>query len=102
MVKKITHHNRQNEQILTEDINFRGHLSTFRADNAPKGRPFMAISNAKIFPEKLVKNFEKVKKTYFSTPKMTKTLVSTRQKVSTFKTTFALRALRWRGSEVKF
>ena len=33
-------------QILTENFDFRGHLSTFWAENTPKSRPYKGGNNA--------------------------------------------------------
>ena len=59
-------------QILNENLNFQGHLSTFRAENTPKSGPFKVENNALTLPNQLQNNFEKVEKTTFSTPKMVK------------------------------
>ena len=80
-------------QILTENFDFRGHLSTFRAENTPKSRPFKVENNAQTLPKQLQNNFEKVQKTTFSTPKMAKSRMSTWPKVSIFGSIFGLRAL---------
>ena len=59
-------------KILTENFDFRGHLSTFQAENTPKSRPFKAEKNARTLPKQLQNNFEKVQNTTFSTPKIVK------------------------------
>ena len=48
-------------KILTEIFDFRGHLSTFQAENTPKSRPFKAKNNAQTLPTQLENNFEKVR-----------------------------------------
>ena len=85
-------------QILTENFDFRGHLSTFRAENTPKSRPFKVENNAQTLPKQLQNNFEKVQKMTFLTPKMVISRMSTWSKVSIFESIFGLRALflgRW-------
>ena len=52
-------------KFLTEIFKFRGHLSTFRAENTPKSRPFKVENNAQTLPKQIQNNFEKVKKTTF-------------------------------------
>ena len=42
-------------QILTKNFDFRGHLSTFRAENTPKNWPFKAKNNAYTTSEHLQK-----------------------------------------------
>ena len=59
-------------KFLTQNLNFRGHLSTFRAENTPKSGPFKVKNNALTLPKQLQNNFEKVQKMTFSTPKMVK------------------------------
>ena len=56
--------------ILTKNFNFRGHLSTFQAENTPKSGPFKSKNNAQILLKLHQNNFEKVKKSTFLTPKM--------------------------------
>ena len=62
----------QNEQIFDQNFDFRGHLSTFRAENTPKSRPLMAENNVQTNPKQVQNNFEKVQKTNFEPPKLTK------------------------------
>ena len=57
-------------KLLTENFDFRGHLSTFQAENTPKSRHFKAKNNALTLPEQLQSNFEKVQNTTFSTSKI--------------------------------
>ena len=57
-------------KFLTENLNFRGYLSTFGAENTPKSRPFKVENNAQILPKQLQNNFEKLQKTTFSTLKI--------------------------------
>ena len=59
-------------KFLIENFDFRGHLSTFGAQNTPKSRPFEAENNAQTLPKRLQNNFEKVKKSTFLTPKIVK------------------------------
>ena len=62
-------------KILTENFDFRGHISTFRAENTPKKEPFKAKNNAQTTSEQLQTNFQKVQKTTFLAPKMVKSRV---------------------------
>ena len=71
-------------KILTQNVSFQGHLSTFEAQNTPKTRPFKVKKNAQTLPKQLQNNFEKVQKSTFLTPKMAKTRVSIWPKVSIF------------------
>ena len=66
--------------FLTENLHFRGHLSTFRAGNTHKSKPLKAENNARTLPKQLQNNFEKVQNTTFSTPKMAKNDPSERPK----------------------
>ena len=59
-------------KILIENLDYRGHLSTSRAENIPKSGPFKVENNAQTHPKQLQSNFEKVQKMTFSTPKMVK------------------------------
>ena len=70
-----------------------GYLSTFRGINAPKSGPFNYENNAQTHPKQLQKNFEKVQKSTFLTPKMAKTRVSIWPKVSIFGSIFTLQIL---------
>ena len=79
-------------KFLTENFDFRGHLSTFEAENTQKSRPFKAKNNAQTLPKQLQNNFEKVQKSTFLTPKMAKTRVSIWQKVSIFWSIFVVHA----------
>ena len=63
-------------QNLTLNLDFRGHISTFRAKNTHKSEPFEAKNNAQTTPEQLQTKFKKVKKTIFLAPKMTKIWMS--------------------------
>ena len=59
---------------------FLGHLSTFGSDNKPKSRPLKVENNPvennpQLLPKQLIKNFEKVQKMTFLTPKCHKTSV---------------------------
>ena len=55
---------------------FRGHLSTFRAENTPESWSFKAKNNAQTTPEQLQTNFQNVQKTTFFGPKMVKMTLS--------------------------
>ena len=59
-------------QILTQNLDFRGHISTFRAENTAKSGHFKAENNAQTTSEHLQNNFQKVQKTTFLAPKMVK------------------------------
>ena len=80
-------------KILSENLDFRGHLSTLGAVNTLKSGPFKAENNALTPPKQLQNNFKKVQNTIFWTPKMAKTRMSTWPKVSIFGSIFGLRAL---------
>ena len=55
-------------KMLNKNFDFRGHLSTFLAENKPKSGPSKSKNNALATPEQLSNNFEKVqKKTFFDT-----------------------------------
>ena len=62
-------------QILTQNFDFRGHISTFRAENKAKSGHFKAENNAQTTSEHLQNNFQKVQKTTFLDPKMAKSRV---------------------------
>ena len=70
--------------ILTKNLDFRGHLSTFRAENTPKSGPSRSKNNALRNPEQLQINFTKVQKTTFFAPKIAKPRVPILEKVSIF------------------
>ena len=55
-------------KFLTKNLEYRGYLSTFRAEITPKSGPFKVENNAQTLPKQLQKNFEKVQKMTFSTP----------------------------------
>ena len=59
-------------KILTQNLDFRGHLSTLRSENTPKSGPSKSKINAQTFLKLLQNNFEKVQKSTFWTPKMVK------------------------------
>ena len=71
-------------QFLTKNFDFRGQISTFRAENTPKSMSFKAKNNAQTTSEQLQTNFQKVKKTTFLAPKMAKSRVPILTKVSIF------------------
>ena len=58
--------------FLTKNFDFRGHLSTFRAKNTPKSRPFEGENNAQTLPKQVQNNFEKSRNRLFSPPKWSK------------------------------
>ena len=57
---------------LTKNLDYRGHLSTFRAENIPKSGHFKFKNNAQTLTKQHQNNFEKVQKMTFSTPKWSK------------------------------
>ena len=63
-------------QFLTQNFDFRGHISTFRAENTAKSGHFKAENNAQTTSEHLQTNFQKVQKTTFLAPKMVKMTLS--------------------------
>ena len=63
-------------QILTQNFEFRDHISTFRAENTAKSKAFKAKNNAQTPSEHLQNNFQKVQKTTFLDPKMVKMALS--------------------------
>ena len=63
-------------KILAQKIDFRGHLSTFRAKNEPKSGPCKAKNDAQTTSEQLQTNFQKVQKTTFLTLKMVQMTLS--------------------------
>ena len=71
-------------KILTQNLSFQGHLSTFEAQNTPKSRPFEAENKAQTLPKQVQNNFEKVQKSTFLTPKMVKNDPSNRPKWANF------------------
>ena len=71
-------------KILTQNLSFHGHLSTFEAQNTPKSRPFEGKNNAQKLPKQVQNNFEKVAKSTFLTPKMVKNDPSNRPKRAKF------------------
>ena len=50
-------------QNLTLNLDFRGHIATFRAENTPKSGPFKAENNAQTTSKQLQNKFQKVQKT---------------------------------------
>ena len=78
---------------LTKNLDYWGHLSTFRAENTHKSGPFKVKNNAQTLPKQLKNNFEKVQETTFWTTKLAKTRMPTWQKVAYFGSIFELRAL---------
>merc|ERR1711954_222182 len=63
-------------QILTQNFDFRRHISTFQAENTAKSGHFKAENNAQTTSEHLQNNFQKPQKTTFLTPKMVKMTLS--------------------------
>ena len=59
-------------QILTKNLDFRGHLSNSGAEHTPKSGSFKSKNIALILAKQLQNNLEKVQKMTFSTPKMVK------------------------------
>ena len=64
------------KQLLNQNLDFRGHISTYGAGNKPKIWPFNAKNNAQTTSEHPQKNFQKVQKTDFLTLKMVKITLS--------------------------
>ena len=58
--------------ILTQNLNYRGHLWTFEAENTPKSGSFKVENNAQTLLKQLQNTFEKVQKMTFWTPKRVK------------------------------
>ena len=56
-------------QFLTKNFDFRGHISTFRAENTPKSWHFKVENNALTTSEHLQNNFQKSQITPFFDPK---------------------------------
>ena len=73
---------------LTENFDFWFYLSTFGAENTTKSMPFKVENNDQTLPKQLQKNFEKVQKMTFLTPKMAKTRMSVWPKMVDFWTHF--------------
>ena len=48
------------DQNLTVNFDFLGHIATFGAGNTPKSEPFKATKNAQTTSEKLQTDFQKV------------------------------------------
>ena len=71
-------------QFLTQNYDFRGHISTFRPKNTLKSGGFKAKNNAQTTSEQLQTNFQKVQKTTFLAPNMVKSRVPILAKVSIF------------------
>ena len=59
-------------QILTQNFDFRGHISTFRAKNTRESGPFKAKNDAQTTSKQLQTNFQKVQKTTFWPAKWSK------------------------------
>ena len=47
-------------KILTQNLNFQAHLSTFEGQKTPKSRPFEAENKAQTLPKQVQISFEKV------------------------------------------
>ena len=65
---KLPSHKPKVCQTVTENFHFRGLISTFRAENIAKRRPFKAERMLKKLPEKIRKIIGKVKKNDFFDP----------------------------------
>ena len=63
-------------QILTSNFDFRGYISTFRAENKPKSGSFKAKNNVQTTSEQRETNFQKPQKTGFLDLKMVKMTLS--------------------------
>ena len=66
-------------QILNQKFDFRGHISTFRAENISESVAFKAKNgknDAQTTSEQLQTNYQKVQKTGFLTQKMVKMTLS--------------------------
>ena len=59
-------------QNLSQNLDFRGHIWTFRAKNNAKSVTFKAKNNTQTTSEQLQNNFQKVQKTTFLTLKLVK------------------------------
>ena len=88
-------------KILNQNLDFRGHLWTLRAENTPKSGPFKAQNNALTLPKQLQNNFEKVQKTTFSTPKIVKNDPSKRSKWAYFSSKIYIFGVLYRPLELK-
>ena len=62
-----------------QNFDFRGHTSTFRAENTSESVAFKAKNDAQTTSEPLQTNFQKVQKTGFLTLKMGKMTLSEAQ-----------------------
>ena len=69
-------------QNLTLNLDFRGRILTFRAENKAKKRRFKPGNNASTTSEHLQNNFEKVQKTTFLPLKMVKRIRSQGQNLA--------------------
>ena len=72
IVKKLLLKTAKMSKLVIKNFDFGDFLSTFRAQNTPKGRPFKAKNNIQTLPKQLQNNFEKVQKSTFLTSKMVK------------------------------
>ena len=59
-------------QMLCENIDFRGQLSTFRAENTPRSRSFEAQYSTLTVTKQPHNNFVKVQNVTFQSPKQRK------------------------------
>ena len=64
---------------LMQNFNFRGHLSSFRAENTPISGPFTPKNNTQTSSKQLQNKLEKVKKTGFFSQKLPKMTLSESQ-----------------------
>ena len=72
-------------QNLTKNLDFQTYIWPFGAENTAKSRPFKTKKDALTLPKQFQNNFEKVLKTTFWTPKVTKSRMPILQKVSIFR-----------------
>ena len=101
MVKNDPLKSAKMSKILIQNLHFRGHLSTLRAENTTKSRPFKVENNALALPNQLQNNLEKVRKTSFSTPKMVKNDPSKRSKWAYFSSKIYIFGVIYRPLELK-
>ena len=88
-------------KILTQNLSFQGHLSTFEAQNTPKSRHYEAENKAQTLPKQVLNNFEKVQNSTFLTPKMVKIDPSNRPKWPKFGLKISIFEVYYRPFELK-
>ena len=69
-------------QILSQNLDFRGHISTFRAENTAKIGPFKAKNNAQTTSKQLQSILQKIQKTGFLKLKIVETTLSEGQNLT--------------------